>query len=125
MRRGAHIESAGEELVVSTMNGVAALERDDVDVARQHITDLRRGGARELARRHAEALERATNVVLATLHRNHAHALDTCGRGARKVRHLATMREAARLLCRCLSGRRADGLRAREILTGCSMVPTP
>mmetsp|Transcript_87061 Transcript_87061/g.173898 ORF Transcript_87061/g.173898 Transcript_87061/m.173898 type:complete len:413 (-) Transcript_87061:117-1355(-) len=68
------IERTREELVVRTVDGVAALEGDDVRVVRKRLTHLRRRGARELARRHAEALHCAANVILATLHRHHAHA---------------------------------------------------
>mmetsp|Transcript_4775 Transcript_4775/g.10448 ORF Transcript_4775/g.10448 Transcript_4775/m.10448 type:complete len:367 (-) Transcript_4775:276-1376(-) len=76
------VERAREELVVGAVDGVAALEGDDVGVLRELGARLGRRLAREVAHRHLEALDRAADVVAAALHGHHAHAGVLNGGGA-------------------------------------------
>ena len=84
------VESAGEELVVRPVDGVAALEGDDVLALGEHGANRRGIGAREGARGHGETLNLAADVELAALHGDHGDAGVLDGGGA--VAHLGLQR---------------------------------
>mmetsp|Transcript_9961 Transcript_9961/g.22739 ORF Transcript_9961/g.22739 Transcript_9961/m.22739 type:complete len:396 (+) Transcript_9961:333-1520(+) len=65
------IKRASEELVVSAMNGVPALEGNDVLVIGKVLPDLSWSPARELADGEVEALKTSTTIIRSTLSGNH------------------------------------------------------
>ena len=68
------LERAREELVVGSMDGVAALEGDHVNVLGQLGADLGGGLAGELAHGHVETRDLPAAVVLASLGGDHEHS---------------------------------------------------
>ena len=73
-RRSRRVERAGEELVVRPVDGVTALERDDVLTRGEHgahLGGVAHGNSRSGRR---ETLDLAADVVLAALHGDHGHA---------------------------------------------------
>mmetsp|Transcript_9572 Transcript_9572/g.32041 ORF Transcript_9572/g.32041 Transcript_9572/m.32041 type:complete len:284 (+) Transcript_9572:254-1105(+) len=65
------IESASEELVMSTMNGISALECNNILVIRKVGPNLSRSPARELTDWEVEALKTSTTIESSTLSGNH------------------------------------------------------
>jgi hypothetical protein len=65
------IESTGEKLVVSTVDGVTALEGNDILVIRELGTDFGGGLAREITGRKVQSSDLSSHVVLSTLGSNH------------------------------------------------------
>ena len=76
------VEGADEELVVSPVDGVAALESEDVGVLGELCTDLRGCLARENPLWDLHALHLSTHVVLSTLHGHHLYRRVLQARGA-------------------------------------------
>mmetsp|Transcript_13235 Transcript_13235/g.22520 ORF Transcript_13235/g.22520 Transcript_13235/m.22520 type:complete len:238 (-) Transcript_13235:43-756(-) len=56
---------------MSTVDGVTALEGNDIDVVGKTLTNLSRGTAREITNREVEAGDLSSHVVLTTLSGNH------------------------------------------------------
>jgi hypothetical protein len=65
------VQSAGEELVVSTVNGVSALESNNVDSTGEGRADLLRGAAVELTDGKVQSLDLTADIVGTTLSGNH------------------------------------------------------
>ena len=65
------IQSTGEKLVVSTVDGVTALEGNDVNSLGKTLTNLSGGTAREVTDRGVESSDLSSHVVLSTLCGNH------------------------------------------------------
>lgn len=68
------IQGTGEELVVGPVDGVAALEGDNIAMGGQRGADLIRSLAREITHGVFDADDRATNVVVTTFHSDHLDA---------------------------------------------------
>lgn len=75
-------DAPGEELVVRPVDGVAALEGDDVLPGGEGGADLLGGSALELADGQLEADDLSAEVVLAALHGDHLDGGVLDGRGA-------------------------------------------
>jgi hypothetical protein len=65
------VKGTGEELVVSTVHRVAALECNDINVVGEGLTDFLWGAAREVADWEVEAGDLSAHVVSTTLGGNH------------------------------------------------------
>ena len=68
------VQGASEELVVGTVDGVSALEGDDILPCREHGPDLLGGTADEVTDGQVEAGDLSSHIVLAALGGDHEGA---------------------------------------------------
>mmetsp|Transcript_15081 Transcript_15081/g.42860 ORF Transcript_15081/g.42860 Transcript_15081/m.42860 type:complete len:293 (+) Transcript_15081:1208-2086(+) len=80
------VQGPDKELVVRPVDGVAALESHHIRLGRQHLSHLRRAGARKDALWQPEAVDLASQVVLTPLPGDHLHGGMLKARGAVALR---------------------------------------